>query len=84
MSFRSERITHLICERMREYGVKYDGRMYPQLYTKYLHVLGVIKLRLGIENINSTGNFASDKALYEAVNAELDCILPPKKEETNS
>ena len=80
MSFRVERIEAMICDRLTDYGYQYDScKMYPHLYQAYLKVIGVIKMRLGIEKMRLDTLAFADDELCGIVQRELDYILPAKK-----
>lgn len=83
MAFVTERITDMICLRLKDYGYAYDGHMYPKLYPVYLNVAHVIQIRLGLKKgFLKTG--MKDQELFRQVCEVLDDILPEKRGDVNT
>ena len=77
MAFVTERITNMICLRLKDYGYTYDGYMYPKLYPVYLKVAHVIQNRLNLKR-GFLKSGMEDQELFRQVREVLDDILPEK------
>ena len=76
-------LEQVICKRLRDYSFVYelpDDRRYPKLYTAYLLVCGIIKIRLGLKY---PLRYAVDNGIItmDEVRNILDIILPSKEKE---
>lgn len=74
-AFVTERITNMICLRLKDYGYAYDGHMYPKLYPVYLKVAHATQDRLNIKR-GFLKSGMEDQELFRMVREVLDDILP--------
>lgn len=75
-------LEQVICERLRDYSFVYelpDDRRYPKLYTAYLLVCGIIKIRLGLKYPLRCA-VDNEMITMDEVRKILDIILPSKEE----